>query len=203
MVSSVEEVRAVRERIASVANSLRAASIQHRADVALGAMVEVPAAALTIDAILEVADFVSLGTNDLVQYLLGVDRDHSRVGTLFDPLHPGVLRVIADVVDRSTKLGREPSLCGETGSDPALTALLVGFGLRSLSMAPVAVAAVKAAVRATSTAEARSLSASVLRCRTGAEVRERLAAALGPDAAETTGGQRREPGRTSDPGEGS
>jgi phosphotransferase system enzyme I (PtsI) len=171
MVTSVEELTRVRAILTSTASDLRAAGIPCRADVPLGAMIEVPAAALTMDAIAEACDFVSIGTNDLVQYLLGVDRDNSRVGGLYDPFHPGVLRIIAEVVSRAQARGRDVSLCGELAGDPQTTKLLVGLGLRMLSMSPVAIPQVKAAVRAIDTAEAASLAQAALAALSATDVR--------------------------------
>lgn len=171
MVTSVEEVVAVRTLLASIREDFRAAGIPHREDVPLGAMIEVPAAAAVADGLAEVADFLSIGTNDLVQYLTGADRDNPRVGHLYDPYHPGVLRTIRDVARRAADSGREVSLCGELAADPQTTPLLVGLGLRSLSMAPVAIATVKSAVRSMRILEAGALASSSLSCRTSTQVR--------------------------------
>jgi phosphoenolpyruvate-protein phosphotransferase len=176
MVTSVDEVRAVRSLIASILPDLQASGLPFRRDVPIGVMVEVPAAALLMDAIAEVSDFVSLGTNDLVQYILGVDRDNPRIGSLYDPYHPAVLRVIADVASKAAARGREVSICGEFASDPQTAPLLIGFGLRALSMAPASVATVKAAIRAASLSDATNLASSALTCTSAAEVRERLVA---------------------------
>lgn len=171
MVTSVEELTRVREILSSISASFRAAGVLFRADTPLGAMIEVPAAALTMDSIAEVVDFVSIGTNDLVQYLLGVDRDNTRVGGLYDPFHPGVLRTIAEVVSKAKDKGREVSLCGEIAGDPQTTRLLVGLGLRTLSMAPVAIPQVKAAVRSLTIADAESFATGALAARSAMEVR--------------------------------
>ena len=176
MVTSAEEMVRVREILASILADLKATGVPHRADMPLGAMIEVPAAALTMDAIAEVSDFVSIGTNDLVQYLLGVDRDNTRVGGLYDPFHPGVLRTIAEVVSKARTSNRDVSLCGELAGDPQTTALLAGLGLRCLSMAPVAVPQVKAAVRSFSMSEAGELATSALASRSATEVREKVRA---------------------------
>ncbi len=175
MVTSVEEVRAVRALIDTIVEDLRRSGTPFRSDVPVGAMVEIPAAALAADALCDVVDFLSIGTNDLVQYLLGVDRDNARVGALYEPCHPGVIRTIGEVVATATRRGRPVSLCGELASDPQVTPLLVGLGLRSLSMAPVALASVKAAVRGTRAVDAGAFAVEVQRCRTATDVRERIA----------------------------
>ncbi|MBI3818842.1 MAG: phosphoenolpyruvate--protein phosphotransferase [Planctomycetes bacterium] len=173
MVTTVEELRAIRNILASIVTYFKSENIEYR-EVPLGAMIEVPAAALSMDAICEVSDFVSIGTNDLVQYLLGVDRDNTRVGALYDPFHPGVLRTIAGVVERANANNREVSLCGELASDPQTTPLLLGLGLRNLSMTPVAIAQVKAAVRETDSADARELATAAIQARTATEARKIL-----------------------------
>lgn len=182
MVTSVEELRTVRNMMDGIITELKQSNTQHKS-VPLGAMIEVPAAALSMDAICEVADFVSIGTNDLVQYLLGVDRDNTRVGGLYDPYHPGVLRTIAGVVARANIHNRPVSLCGELASDPQTTPLLIGMGLRSLSMTPVAVPQVKAAIRSMSLDKAGELAGASIHARTATEVRERLAQFMKPQAA--------------------
>jgi phosphotransferase system enzyme I (PtsI) len=175
MVTSVEELRAVRSMIASISSLLKQEGTPFRENIPLGAMIEIPAAAYSMDAICEVADFVSIGTNDLVQYLLGVDRDNTRVGSLYDPYHPGVLRTIGHIVSRANANHREVSLCGELASDPQTTALLLGMGLRSLSMTPVAIAQIKAAVRNVTVSDAEALAQEAIHARTSTEAREHVA----------------------------
>jgi phosphotransferase system enzyme I (PtsI) len=111
--------------------------------VQLGAMIEVPAAALMIDVFLQHFDFVSLGTNDLIQYTLAIDRADEEVAHLYDPLHPAVLRLIAQVIAAANARGKSVSVCGEMAGDPGMTRLLLGLGLRSFSMHPAQLLAVK------------------------------------------------------------
>jgi phosphotransferase system enzyme I (PtsI) len=172
MVTSVEELLRVRELLDSTARALKAEGVPFKENVPLGAMIEVPAAALSMDAICDVADFVSIGTNDLVQYLLGVDRDNNRVSALYDPFHPGVLRLISEVTTKAAARGREVSLCGELAGDPQTAPLLVGLGLRILSMAPVSIPQVKQAVRSLSVAGATKLAAAALAAKSSTEARE-------------------------------
>ena len=112
-------------------------------DIKLGAMIEVPAAALMIDVFLKYFDFVSIGTNDLIQYTLAIDRADESVSHLFDPWHPAVLRLIADTIARANAAGRGVSVCGEMAGDVAFTELLLAMGLRSFSMHPARIASVK------------------------------------------------------------
>jgi len=111
--------------------------------IKLGAMIEVPAAALTIPLFLRYFDFLSIGTNDLIQYTLAIDRADEAVAHLYDPLHPAVLRLVADVIAEGHAQGKVVSVCGETAGDVTMTRLLLGLGLRSFSMHPAQILAVK------------------------------------------------------------
>ncbi len=111
--------------------------------VALGAMIEIPAAALTLRIFLKYFDFLSIGTNDLIQYTLAIDRADESVAHLYDPLHPAVLRLVADTIAQCQSLGKPVSVCGEMAGDTAMTRLLLGLGLRTFSMHPAQILAVK------------------------------------------------------------
>ncbi len=111
--------------------------------VELGAMIEVPAAALMVRSFLKHFDFLSIGTNDLIQYTLAIDRADEAVAHLYDPLHPAVLRLVADVIAEGQAQGKSVCVCGETAGDVTMTRLLLGLGLRSFSMHPAQILAVK------------------------------------------------------------
>ena len=111
--------------------------------VKIGAMIEVPAAALSVQMFLRYFDFLSIGTNDLIQYTLAIDRADESVAHLYDPLHPAVLRLVSDVIAECRRQGKGVSVCGEMAGDPTLTRLLLGLGLRSFSMHPTQILAVK------------------------------------------------------------
>ena len=111
--------------------------------VALGAMIEVPAAALMVRTFLQYFDFLSIGTNDLIQYTLAIDRADEAVAHLYDPLHPAVLRLVADVISECQRQGKSVCVCGETAGDVTMTRLLLGLGLRSFSMHPAQILVVK------------------------------------------------------------
>jgi phosphotransferase system enzyme I (PtsI) len=111
--------------------------------VEVGAMIEVPAAALIVREFLRHFDFLSIGTNDLIQYSLAIDRADEAVAHLYDPLHPAVLRLVADVIAAGARQGKSVSVCGEMAGDVAMTRLLLGLGLRSFSMQPAQILAVK------------------------------------------------------------
>ncbi|MGH3097981.1 MAG: phosphoenolpyruvate--protein phosphotransferase, partial [Streptosporangiales bacterium] len=142
--------------------------------VRVGAMVEVPAAALLADALASRVDFLSIGTNDLVQYALAAERGNAAVAELADPCHPAVLGLIGRVADAATRAGIEVAVCGEMASDIAAVPLLVGLGVGELSVSPTAVPAVKQAVRNTSRAAAEQLAATALTLTTAADVRDLL-----------------------------
>ena len=142
MVAQLREVRLLMDAIERAKAQLRARA-QAYVDVAIGAMVEVPAAALMLPSLLKYFDFVSIGTNDLIQYTLAIDRADEAVSHLYDPWHPAVLRLIAQTIATANELGKEVSVCGEMAGDPAFTELLLGMGLRSFSMHPTQVSSIK------------------------------------------------------------
>ena len=135
----------IRQTLAQV--DLARAELEARGQVAgpvrLGAMIEVPAAALIVRTFLRYFDFLSIGTNDLIQYTLAIDRADEAVSHLYDPLHPAVLALVADVIAQSHAQGKSVSVCGETAGDTSMTRLLLGLGLRSFSMHPAQILAVK------------------------------------------------------------
>lgn len=142
MVAHLSEVRSTLDEIARAKQQLDDRG-QTYGPVELGAMIEIPAAAISIDAFLQHFDFVSLGTNDLIQYTLAIDRADESVAHLYDPWHPAVLHLIARTIERARAAGRSVSVCGEMAGDPAFTELLLAMGLRSFSMHPARIAAIK------------------------------------------------------------
>jgi phosphotransferase system enzyme I (PtsI) len=148
MISTVSEIRRAREALEQVARRLRRRGVAvPRTLPPLGAMIEVPGAALAADALAGEADFFAIGTNDLVQYTLAIDRSDETVAELYNPLHPGVLRLIQFAVDAALKRHIPISVCGEIAGDPRYAALLIGLGLRELSMAPHNIPRVKQRIR--------------------------------------------------------
>jgi phosphotransferase system enzyme I (PtsI) len=141
-------------------------------------MIEVPSAALTIDLLAAEADFVSIGTNDLIQYTLAVDRTDDRVSRLYEPLHPAILRVLRQVAKGAARRGVPVSVCGEMAADPVLLPLLTGLGLREFSMSPAAIPVAKQVVRGLRIADTRLLASRALKAATAAEVEKVLAEAL-------------------------
>lgn len=142
MLAHVGEIRLVHEAIARAKQQLLDAG-RPFTDVEVGAMIEVPAAALILPTFLRSFDFVSLGTNDLIQYTLAIDRADEAVAHLYDPWHPAVLQLIARTIGQARAMGKEVSVCGEMAGDTDFTELLLAMGLRSFSMHPSQIAAVK------------------------------------------------------------
>jgi len=134
LVSGPAEIIAARELIAKAMSELRAKEQSFDARVPIGAMIEVPSAAIAIDGLLAHIDFASLGTNDLIQYTLAIDRTDSEVAHLYDPLHPAVIRLIQNTLTACRRAGTPVSLCGEMAGDPRFTRILIGLGLREFSM---------------------------------------------------------------------
>jgi phosphotransferase system enzyme I (PtsI) len=148
MISTVGEIRRTREAIEQVARRLRRRGVAF-AEVTppLGVMIEVPGAALAADALASEADFFAIGTNDLIQYTLAIDRSDEQVAHLYNPLHPGVLRLIEFAVEAAARRRIPIGICGEMAGDPRYAALLLGLGLRELSMSPGNLPRVKHRIR--------------------------------------------------------
>jgi phosphotransferase system enzyme I (PtsI) len=173
-VTGVEELRAARAAVAQAAEALRARGVPVP-DVPIGIMIEVPSAALTIDLLAGEADFVSIGTNDLIQYTLAVDRTDERVSDMYAPLHPAILRILRHVA-RGAGRGRLPvSVCGEMAADPVLLPLLTGLGLREFSMSPAAIPVAKQVVRGIRIPDTARLASRALKAATAADVERVLA----------------------------
>jgi len=178
LVTRVEEVEATRELVDKEARALRRAGVEAASAVPVGVMVETPAAAVIADRLAEVADFLSVGTNDLTQYTLAVDRSNARLAARFSPLHPAVLRLLRDIQAVGAAAGREVSVCGEMASDPAAVVLLIGLGYRVLSVASPSLPLVKWLVRRISVGEAAGCAAAALAARTSDEAGACARAAL-------------------------
>ena len=148
MISSVSELRKVREAMGQVARRLKRRGVKIADPLPpLGAMIEIPGAALAADALAAEAEFFAIGTNDLIQYTLAIDRSDEQVAHLYNPLHPAVLRLIQFAVEAALRARIGVSLCGEMAGDPRFTALLLGLGVRELSMAPSNIPRVKQRIR--------------------------------------------------------
>src|SRR6185436_9315545 len=150
----------------------------HVANVPVGVMIETPSAATISDLLAVECDFLSIGTNDLIQYSLAADREDEHVGYLYHPLHPAILRVLRQVVVASEKTGCPVAMCGDMAGDAMLTWVLIGLGLRNLSMAPRQIPLVKAIVRATRIEDAERLLERALTMTTETEIEELVYSAM-------------------------
>jgi len=174
MVSSVEEMHSVRRMLEECERNLRSAGYEVAYNVELGAMIEVPAAAIALPGMIRTVDFVAIGTNDLVQYTLAVDRNNDQLAGLYDPLHPAVLKLIAQTIAIAQRAGRRVKLCGEMAGDKRYTALLLALGLTDFSMHPGMLLEVRELVATLDRAKLREHAAAVLRAPTRERIRRVL-----------------------------
>ena len=185
LVVTLDEVVQARKLLDDAAAELEARGCEFRRDVPLGVMIETPAAAVVCDSFTDDVAFFSIGTNDLVQYTLAVDRGNANLASRFTPLHPAVLKLIRRTVSTAHKNELDVAVCGEMASQPLMALVLIGLGVRQLSVAPRSVPLVKRLVRGVSVAAAEEAAAAALCARTASEaedvLRRRLANVLGPE----------------------
>ena len=163
MLSSLSELDQTLHHIKAAKESLDAEGTPYDKGVKVGGMIEIPAAALMVQSFTKKLDFLSIGTNDLIQYTLAIDRTDDAVAHLYDPLHPAVLQLVAHTIRTANRVGTPVAVCGEMGGDPRLTRLLLGFGLREFSMHPAHLLAVKQQVLKTNLPEIHVLVAKMLK----------------------------------------
>ncbi|HEU4389622.1 MAG TPA: putative PEP-binding protein, partial [Blastocatellia bacterium] len=174
LITTITELRDAKQVIAAVKHELVEAGVEHNAELPIGIMIEVPAAALMADALGREADFLSVGTNDLIQYMLAVDRVNENVAHLYQPLHPAVLRTIAHLA-RSAESGGIPlELCGEMAADPVQAIAVIGLGVRVLSLVPASIPLIKSAIRSVELNHVRSLLAEAVKLASSEEVKRLL-----------------------------
>jgi len=189
MISSMEEVWQTRELVELCKKDLRGQGVPFDEGIQIGAMIEVPSAAILADQLVKELDFLSIGTNDLTQYTLAVDRDNDMVSALYQPLDPAVLRLIGNVSEAARAAGKPVAVCGEMAGDPRYIPLLVGMGLKDLSMNPISLLEAKMVVRSIVYEEWRSIAEAVSRLSSLTEIKELLSLEYGrtrlqlPDAA--------------------
>jgi phosphoenolpyruvate-protein phosphotransferase (PTS system enzyme I) len=188
LVSTLAELRAARAVLDEVAAELRAEGHSVPEKIPVGVMVEVPAAALMADHLAKEVDFFSIGTNDLIQYTLAVDRTNETVADLYSAADPSVLRLIAMVVEASRKHGITATVCGTMGGEPLYAMLLLGLGIRQLSMPPHQLPEIKRVIRGIRLEDAEALAAEALSRRTAREVVDLLESALRRALPELTAG---------------
>ena len=164
--------------IAEASRELTARGVAHRTDVPIGVMIETPAAAVLADSLAGDVSFFSIGTNDLVQYTLAVDRGNANLASRFTPLHPAVLKLIRMTCEVADARGVSVSVCGEMASEPIMAFALIGLGIRQLSVSPIALARVKLIVRGMRTSVAAEAVARAMKTSTAAEAELILRASL-------------------------
>jgi phosphotransferase system enzyme I (PtsI) len=174
MLSSVSELNQTLQFIAATKQNLDDEGIPYDREVKIGGMIEIPAAALALNVFARKLDFLSIGTNDLIQYTLAIDRTDEEVAHLYDPLHPAVLHLLSHVIVTSNKLGVPISVCGEMAGELAYTRLLLGFGLRQFSMFSAQVPSIKQRVLSTSLPEIALFTQKILRADDPMKIRELL-----------------------------
>jgi phosphoenolpyruvate-protein phosphotransferase (PTS system enzyme I) len=172
MISDLSELREAKAVLEEAKEDLRLQKIEFNENIAVGIMVEVPSAALAADLLAPEVDFFSLGTNDLIQYLLAIDRNNDRLSYLYDPLHPAVIRIMKFVVEKAHEVGVKVGLCGEAASDPQNLIVLLGLGLDELSMNPVSVPLIKHMIRSMNYSDAREIFEHCIALSTAQEVNE-------------------------------
>lgn len=172
MISGIGEVREARKILEETKEELRLENIKFDEGIKVGIMVEIPSAAMTADTIAKEVDFFSIGTNDLCQYALAVDRMNPKVSKLYQPLHPGILRLIKNVIDASHKYGKFTGMCGEMAGSPEACIILLGLGLDEFSMSAAAIPAVKDIIRKVTYKQAEAAANHALTLETPEEVLE-------------------------------
>ena len=170
MIASVEEVKQANAMLDECKEELTAEGKEFNNDIKVGIMIEVPAAAVISPILAKYVDFFSIGTNDLCQYTLAVDRMNEAIGNLYQPLHPGVLRLIKHVIDASHEQGKFTGMCGELASDPVATMILLGLGLDEFSMTASSIPLIKNILRSVSKAECEEVANKALTMDTAEEI---------------------------------
>ncbi|MBA4740029.1 MAG: phosphoenolpyruvate--protein phosphotransferase [Burkholderiales bacterium] len=163
MLSNIHEIDQALHLIAEAKDSLDIEGAAYDREIEIGGMIEVPAAALSINAFLKKLDFVSIGTNDLIQYTLAIDRTDDAVAHLYDPMHPAILQLLSHIISSANRLNKSVAVCGEIAGDPSITRLLLGMGLRTFSMHPAQLLPVKQKVLTSDLRQATSITKKILK----------------------------------------
>jgi phosphotransferase system enzyme I (PtsI) len=170
MISGIEEIREAKQVVTEVKEDLDRAGITYDRDIQIGIMVEIPSAALMADLLAREVDFFSIGTNDLIQYFMAIDRVNEQVAYLYEPLHPAVIRIIVSVIEGAHRAGIPVAMCGEMAGDPVYALVLLGLGLDELSMAPHSIPVIKKVIRESSFAEGKEILGEILKLATAKEI---------------------------------
>jgi phosphotransferase system enzyme I (PtsI) len=174
MLSHAHQIDQTLAALEQAKSSLRGAKIAFDEGIEIGGMIEVPAAALAVGLFLRRMNFISIGTNDLIQYTLAIDRSDEQVASLYDPLHPAVLMLLAHVISTAEKVNIPVSMCGEMAGDPNLARLLLGMGLRQFSMFPTQIPAFKQRVKQSDISEITPIVRRILRLEESAKIQEQI-----------------------------
>jgi phosphotransferase system enzyme I (PtsI) len=172
LVSGVQELRQVKTFVREIMRELEAEGKPYNAKLQIGIMIEVPSAAVIADLLATEADFFAIGTNDLIQYSLAIDRANENVSYLYEPLHPALLRLIKGVLDAGKRAGIPVSMCGEMASDPIYAIVLLGLGLENFSMNPSSIPVIKNVIRSVRYKDCRRIADQALQKRTAQEIEE-------------------------------
>lgn len=174
LISNVQEIQKANEILEEAKRELENEKISFDKQIEVGAMIEIPAAALTSDVLAEEVDFFSIGTNDLIQYALAVDRVNEKIAYLYEPTHPAILRLIQIVIENGQNSKKWVSSCGEMGGDPAIAIFLLGLGIDEISASPIVLPKIKKLIRSIKFEDAQKIAKKALTFRTGKEIQEFL-----------------------------
>jgi phosphotransferase system enzyme I (PtsI) len=164
MISRISEIKQANKILEQAKEELKKEGKKFRDDIEVGVMIEVPSAAVISDIIAKEVDFLSIGTNDLIQYTMAVDRVNADVAHLYTPMHPAILRLLKNIIDSAHAAGKNVGMCGEMAGDPAYTAILLGLGLDEFSMSAGQIPKVKKIIRSISKTEAKKLVEQLFKC---------------------------------------
>lgn len=174
MISGIVELKKSKVILEEAKEELKKEGVEYRSDLSVGVMVEVPSAALTSDVLAREVSFFSIGTNDLIQYALAVDRTNEKIAYLYEPTHPAVLRLIKNIIDAGHQANIPVGMCGEMSGEPAFTILLLGLGLDAFSMPSASILEIKNVIRSIGFQQAQEIAQEALNLTTGAEVEQFL-----------------------------
>lgn len=178
MISNVDELKRANQILAECKVELQKEKIEFDTKMEVGAMIEIPSAAITSDILAKEVDFFSIGTNDLIQYSLAVDRVNEKIAYLYEPTHPAILKLIKQVIDNGHREHKWVGCCGEMSGDPAISLLLLGLGIDELSVSPFLLPKVKKIIRSVTFDEAKQLAEEAIKFHTGLEIKQYLTHAL-------------------------
>jgi phosphotransferase system enzyme I (PtsI) len=178
MITGLTELMRAKAALEEAQKELEAEGIPFDPDMPVGVMIETPSAVFVADALAKESDFFSIGTNDLIQYSLAIDRVNERVAHLYEPAHPGVLRMLKMIIEAADKAGLHLSICGEIAGDLSLVLIIIGLGLKELSMAATTIPEVKKLIRSISLKDVEEVASRVLDLSTAEEVKSEVQASL-------------------------